>query len=220
MAEVGNQKEDFLVNGNRIVKLIDEDGKKVVLPIDNTGLDINKSIKYKDNTGEGNSSLTRIYEGYEPATISITFELADDEEKTALEKVKEIEKTFKRLKNGRPVVWTIIDAHCRVRGIKYVQYLNFSTTETEYGIQATVEFTETKLPERKKEKKTSKIKGKSNNKSKNKETNKKTCTEQSTSDYCRELLVKYEHERINGKTNIPFEEWAKNKPIPPSTDTA
>jgi len=126
-----------------------------VLPIDNTGLEIYKNIKYEDNTGEGNSSLTRVYQGYEPAYVDITFSLADEEEISAFDKVKQIEKAFKRLKNGRPVIWTIIDKHCKARGIKKVQFYNFRSMEVDTGIEASVQLMEIKLPEEKKEKKTS-----------------------------------------------------------------
>ncbi|SNZ08292.1 hypothetical protein SAMN06265182_1255 [Persephonella hydrogeniphila] len=201
---------------NRVVKLIDEDGNEVVLPVDNTGLEIYKNIKYEDNTGEGNSSLTRIYEGYEPAYIDITFSLSDEENVSAFEKVKQIEKAFKRLKNGRPVIWTIIDKHCKARGIKKVQFYNFRSMEVETGVEATVQLQEVELPEEKKEKKTSTGTDNTSKKATNKT---KTCTAQSTDEYCRKLLVKYEKEKIEGKTALAFEDWAKQKPLPPSADT-
>lgn len=207
---------------NRIVTLIDEDGNKVILPIDNTGLEIYKSIKYEDDTGEGNSSLTRQYQGYEPAYVDITFELADEEVISAFEKLKQIEKAFKRLKNGRPVIWTIIDKHCKARGIKKVQFYDLRSSETETGIEANLQLIEAYLPEEKKEKKTSSTndtENKSDNKSKKTASKTKTCTAQSTDEYCRKLLVKYEKERMEGKTQLAFEDWAKQKPLPPSADT-
>ncbi|ACO03495.1 MAG TPA: hypothetical protein DEP48_03065 [Persephonella sp.] len=205
---------------NRVVKLIDEDGNKVVLPIDNTGLEINKSIKYQDDTGEGNSSLTRLYEGYEPAYIDITFSLADEEDITAFEKLKRIEKAFKRLKDGRPVIWTIIDKHCKARGVKKVQFYDLRSSETDTGIEATLQLIEAQLPEEKKEKKTSTgTNDIADNTSENTANKTKTCTAQSTSEYCRKLLVKYEKERMEGKTILAFEDWAKQKPLPPSADT-
>ncbi|WP_297456160.1 hypothetical protein [Persephonella sp.] len=205
---------------NKVVKLIDEDGNEIILPVDNTGVEVYKNIKYEDNTGEGNSSLTRIYQGYEPAYIDITFSLADEEDISAFDKVKQIEKAFKRLKNGRPVVWTIIDKHCRARGIQKVQFYNFRSMEVDTGIEATVQLIETKLPEEKKEKKTSADTTASTTGFSKKNTSKtKTCTAQSTDEYCRKLLVKYEKERMEGKTILAFEDWAKQKPLPPSADT-
>ncbi len=204
---------------NRVVKLIDEDGNEVVLPIDNTGLEVYKNIKYEDNTGEGNSSLTRLYEGYEPAYVDITFSLADEEDITAFEKLKQIEKAFKRLKDGRPVIWTIIDKHCKARGIKKVQFYNMRSMEIDEGVEASIQLIEVELPEEKKEKKTSSDTNIENDTSENTTNNTQTCTVQSTDEYCRELLVKYEKERMEGKTMLAFEDWAKQKPLPPSADT-
>jgi len=205
---------------NRIVKLIDEDGKEITLPIDNTGVDISKNIRYEDNTGEGNSSLSRLYQGYDPATIDIYFELSDDEEKTAFEKLKEIEKSFKRLKDGRPIIWTIIDPHCKARGIKKVQYENLQSSETDTGITAVLTLLEAENPESKKENKTSSnSNANSDNNSENNSSKTITCTAQSTSEYCRQLFVKYEKERMEGKTMLAFEDWVKQKPLPPSADT-
>ncbi len=204
---------------NRIVKLIDEDGNEVVLPIDNTGLEIYKNIKYEDNTGEGNSSLTRLYEGYEPAYVDIIFSLADEDGITAFEKLKQIEKAFKRLKDGRPVVWTIIDKHCKARGIKKVQFYNMRSMETDTGIEASIQLIETQLPEEKKEKKTSQSTSQTDKNTSAAQKKTKSCTAQSTDEYCRKLLVKYEKERMEGKTMLAFEDWAKQKPLPPSADT-
>ena len=203
---------------NKVVKLIDEDGNKIILPVDNTGVEVYKNIKYEDNTGEGNSSLTRIYQGYEPAYIDITFLLADEEGISAFDKVKQIERAFKRLKNGKPVIWTIIDKHCKARGIQKVQFYDFSSREIDTGIEATVQLIEAKLPEEKKEKKTSADTNTNRTSSSKKATN-KTCTAQSTDEYCRKLLVKYEKEKMEGKTALAFEDWAKQKPLPPSADT-
>jgi len=201
----------------KVVKLICETGEEAILPVEiENGIEIQKNIRWNDTSGDGNSSLSREYQGYEPASITINFSLYDDEDSgvTAIEKAEKLNKLFTKLVNSRPAVWKIVDVHTRARGIKQVQVSSFRTREVEDGIEAVLELIEYIPPELNKEKKTAQAETTASQDQKT-----KTCTEQNTSEYCRELLVKWEKEKMEGKTQLSFAEWAKQKPLPPSADT-
>lgn len=102
----------------------------VLLPGIFKSLEITSSAMVEELEVEGKGKKPKQATGYEDSKINIEIILADDNKKTALEKLEMIQRIFRTKGQAKPKVYEIVNQHAIKRGISKVIFKELSTRET------------------------------------------------------------------------------------------
>jgi hypothetical protein len=112
--------------------IIDESTVKVggvILPGIFKSFEIKGSAKVEEVDVKGRSTKPKQATGYSDAKLNLEIRLLDDDNKTALEKLKTIQALFKKSGQKKPTVHEIVSEHTSVRGITKVIFKDLTTKE-------------------------------------------------------------------------------------------
>lgn len=144
---------------NDVIKLND-----VELPGCVESISIDGELLFDENEVSGQSGKNRSVKGWNDASISISvklFNIKGDDGKITMSKYEMLEKmdqVFKKVENGKAVVYTIVNKHLKSRNVRTVYFKKLSSAESKSGISCNIEFIETDPKVNKKQQQTQKKK--------------------------------------------------------------
>lgn len=114
-----------------------------------TSLRVNGQVRYDEQEVDGASGKSKIPQGWEDQTISLSLVLATDSESDCYEKLETLAEYFKKADSkANPQIFTIVNRHAQGRGIRQVVFDRLETTENDKNdlAYATLGFTEHNPP--------------------------------------------------------------------------
>jgi|GEM_PF-4117714 len=161
-SDEAKKKVKKLEISNDVIKLNDTE-----LPGCVDSISVDGELMFDESEIAGQSGKTKQIKGFSDATIQVNIRLFnkyDNSEYESLEgnklysgqsfgtkkillskydMLEKIDKTFKQVKDGDPVVYSIVNKHLNARNVKSIYFNKLSSTETIDGINCSLDFTET-----------------------------------------------------------------------------
>lgn len=110
----------------------------VTLPGIYKGVEVITDALVEEQEVEGSSSKPKQATGYEDAKINLDLELYDSEERTAEQKMQQIQDLFRSAGQSRPAVHQLVSSHTSIRGVKQVILKGMTSKETNKNDKITV----------------------------------------------------------------------------------